>query len=68
MRLTTGEKAQEVLITTELDESGDVALMANGTPILWVMHSFKGIRFNSCDDDALKALGFCMNGTKVAIV
>ena len=68
MRLTTGQRVQEVLITVELDESGDVALMANGTPILWVMHGFHGIRFNTCDAAKLSTLGFRMNSTEVAIV
>ena len=68
MKLTTGKKLQEVLISVELDESGDVALLANGTPILWVLHDLHGVRFNTCDDLTLGELGFRMNDKKVAIV
>jgi hypothetical protein len=68
MRLTTGQKLQEVLISVELDESGDVALLANGTPILWVLHDLHGVRFNTCDEHTLNVLGFRMNDKKVAIV
>ena len=68
MRLTTGQKLKEVMITVELDESGDVAVLANGTPLLWVMSNERGIRLNECDEAELAGMGFKTDRHKVVLV
>ncbi len=69
MKFITSDVSKDVIkITTEVDEEGDVKVMANGVNLLWVM-THGSVYTDDSHDDKLKALGFNLHdGGGVKIV
>lgn len=51
------KREQSVVITMEIDFEGDVEVLANGAPILWICRD-GCILLNDCDASVLEKLGF----------